>query len=92
LKTIGITISALSLLLTAVAFAQSSGGDYLLVSSTIDGGGGVSSGGDFVLTGTIGQFDADPNVASGGNFKLAGGFWSNAEINEMIFKDGFEVQ
>jgi hypothetical protein len=30
-----------------------SGGDYALTWSTIDGGGGMSSGGPYVLTGTI---------------------------------------
>ena len=92
MKVIGIMFFALSVLLTAAAFAQSSGGVYTLVSSTIDGGGGRSSGGNFVLTGTIGQFDANPNVAAGGIYQLAGGFWARAEINELLFRDGFEVK
>ncbi len=41
---------------------------------TIDGGGGTSSGGNFTLSGTIGQPDAGPTM-SGGNFTLTGGFW-----------------
>ncbi len=40
---------------------------------TVDGGGGTSSGGDFVLRGTIGQPDAGD--LSGGDFTLRGGFW-----------------
>jgi len=40
---------------------------------TIDGGGGTSSGGSFVLSGTIGQPDA--GVLSGGAFTVYGGFW-----------------
>ena len=43
--------------------------------STIDGGGGVSSGGDYTLSGTIGQPDA--GTMSGGAYLLAGGFWSD---------------
>ncbi len=39
---------------------------------TVDGGGGTSSGGDFVLRGTIGQPDA--GEMSGGDFVLRGGF------------------
>jgi hypothetical protein len=35
------------------------GGPYELTWYTIDGGGGVSRGGQYVLTGTIGQPDAD---------------------------------
>jgi hypothetical protein len=42
--------------------------------STIDGGGGMMSGGAFALTGTIGQPDA--GAMSGGTFSLTGGFWS----------------
>ena len=42
---------------------------------TIDGGGGVSSGGAFTLSGTIGQWDAGPTML-GGNFALTGGFWA----------------
>ena len=40
---------------------------------SIDGGGGLSTGGVFSVTGTIGQPDA--GVMSGGNFTLQGGFW-----------------
>lgn len=48
--------------------------DYDLTWHTIDGGGGTSSGGDFVLSGTIGQPDA--GTMTGGDYVLAGGFWS----------------
>lgn len=41
---------------------------------TIDGGGGTSSGGVFVVNGTVGQPDA--GVMSGGSFQLSGGFWT----------------
>lgn len=43
---------------------------------TIDGGGGMSTGGSFVLSGTIGQHDAAPGAMTGGTFELAGGFWA----------------
>ncbi len=72
------------------AFAQSQGGDFEITKSTIDSGGGTSSGGDFSLTGTIGQHDANPQISSGGQFSLAGGFWANAEIKDTLFEDGFE--
>jgi hypothetical protein len=42
--------------------------------STIDAGGGRSTGGVYVITGTIGQPDAA--LSSGGSYALAGGFWS----------------
>ncbi len=41
---------------------------------TVDCGGGVSSGGSFELTGTIGQHDAG-GFSAGGGYELAGGFW-----------------
>lgn len=40
---------------------------------TIDGGGGASSGGNYTLSGTIGQPDA--GTLSGGTLSLQGGFW-----------------
>jgi hypothetical protein len=51
--------------------------DYNLSWYTFDGGGpgapGFSTGGDFELSGTIGQ--ADAGALSGGDFELTGGFW-----------------
>ena len=77
-------------LAAASVLAQSSGGDIAIVKHTIDNGGGQSSGGAFSLTGTIGQPDANQQAAMGGEYSLAGGFWGNAIINEVIFKDSFE--
>jgi hypothetical protein len=42
--------------------------------STIDGGGGTSTGGVYSVSGSIGQPDA--GAMSGGIFSLTGGFWS----------------
>lgn len=75
------------------ARTQSSGGDFEITRSTIDGGGGSSTGGDFLLSGTIAQPDASIQTASGGTYKLTGGFWANGEIidsNNFLFADGFE--
>jgi hypothetical protein len=48
--------------------------EYDLSWYTIDGGGVVrSTGGDFELSGTIGQPDA--GIMAGGEFELTGGFW-----------------
>jgi len=46
---------------------------YTIDWSTIDGGGGTSTNGQYSLTGTIGQPDA--GTMSGGGFTLHGGFW-----------------
>ncbi len=59
-------------MLFSTALGQS-GGDYELSWSTIDGGGGTSTGGNYVLTGTIGQ--PDPAYSAGGDYDLLGGFW-----------------
>ncbi len=79
---------------SSLALAQSSGGAFEITHSTIDNGGGRSSGGQFTLTGTIGQADASLQSANGGQFQLTGGFWANDVItpppDELIFSDGFE--
>lgn len=54
------------------AFAQ-----HAMTWSTVDGGGGTSSGGGFTMSGTIGQPDASGPLAGGG-FTLTGGFWPGA--------------
>lgn len=53
------------------------GADFGIAWHTIDGGGGTSAGGDFVMSGTIGQPDAG-SVMAGGDFGLSGGFWSGS--------------
>jgi hypothetical protein len=55
------------------AFCFAAWGQHSIDWSTIDGGGGTSTGGVFTISGTIGQPDA--GKMSGGNFTLAGGFW-----------------
>lgn len=57
---------------TQQAWGQT-GGPYDLSWCTIDGGGGTSSGGAYVLNGTIGQHDA--GLLSGDDYVLQGGFW-----------------
>jgi hypothetical protein len=56
---------------------------------SVDGGGGVSSGGDFALTGSVGQPDA--GTATGCALALAGGVWSGGTAcGTSLFCDGFE--
>ncbi len=55
--------------------AQSGGGSDLTW-STLDGGGATSGGGDYEVSGTVGQPDASAaDAMSGGNYVLTGGFW-----------------
>jgi hypothetical protein len=85
-------LALVSLLAATSLNAELPAGDvYVITKSTIDNGGGFASGGNFALTGTIGQPDASTSPASGGNFSVSGGFWSAvAELAELISKDGFE--
>src|SRR5262245_21181354 len=59
----------------SVMAQQLNAGGYDLSWNTIDGGGGMSTGGTFEVSGTIGQPDAG-SVLSGGSFAVSGGFWS----------------
>ncbi|MHC4462439.1 MAG: hypothetical protein ACYS6W_01495 [Planctomycetota bacterium] len=52
--------------------------EYAIDWYTIDGGGGVSSGGQYVLAGTIGQPDAA--YSAGGSYELLGGFWPGGPL------------
>ena len=63
------------LIITSQATAQS-GGTYDLSWSTIDAGGGSSSGDNYTLAGTLGQPDAVEQVANS-PYTLAGGFWNS---------------
>jgi hypothetical protein len=52
--------------------------DFTLDWFTLDAGGEMwTTGGDFELSGTIGQSDAGVSM-TGGGFELAGGFWPGA--------------
>ena len=56
-----------------IPLSAQSGGDYDLSWSTIDGGGGTSSGGNYVLSGTVGQPDTGQTASC--EYHLSGGFW-----------------
>ncbi len=63
---------ALTLILFIIPALSFAAGPYWIDWYTIDGGGGTSSGGQYVLTGTIGQPVVD--LCSGGEYELLGGF------------------
>lgn len=62
----------ISAALSAAAAAMAGG--YEITRFTIDGGGGELAGGAYILTGTVGQWDAAA-PAAGGAYELKGGFW-----------------
>ena len=62
-------------LLAAILCRHAAAQSYSIDWSTIGGGGGVSTGGVYQVTGTIGQPDAGAPM-TGGNYSVSGGFWS----------------
>jgi hypothetical protein len=70
-------IGSVCVLIVIPVIAQNGGG-YDLSWSTIDGGGGTSTDGNYALSGTAGQHDAGSPSApmTGGNYELVGGFWA----------------
>src|SRR5262245_59726983 len=89
-------LGALTLATLATVARSQSGDPFDLSRSAIHGGGGTSSGStggagaettgnsqanhQFTLTGTIGQPDAGTAKLKGGQFSLAGGFWSYLNV------------
>ena len=78
--------AAWTILLAAVAGTVLAADEFEMTRSTIDGGGAMeSSGGDFSVSGTIGQPDA--GVMRGGDeltgeFELTGGFWFQTPLGD----------
>ncbi len=77
--------SRLILILATLVFTSVACGDYQIVWSTIDGGGGTSSGEQYVLNGTIGQPDAGYSATN--NYELLGGFWPGGPLCFIEFDD-----
>jgi len=73
----------LLIILSVLVAAVPALGEYNISWHTIDGGGGVSSGGQYIVTGTIGQ--ADAGVMSGGDYELLGGFWPGEPLCTVNF-------
>lgn len=72
---------ALSLMLIVTGLAVAD--DFDLDWWTVDGGGDMwTVGGDYELSGTIGQPDA--GVLTGGDYELTGGFWFSAPAGPAI--------
>lgn len=70
-RRLAVATVTLALLLFATTFARAQ--SYTLDAFTVDGGGGTSSGGDYEVSGTIGETDASASM-SGGEYAVDGGF------------------
>jgi len=80
-----IFLAGLVLMLTSsMPIEAQSGGSNDLSWRTIDGGGGTSSGGAYILRGTIGQPDAA--YSAGGPYELLGGFWPGGPLCFVDFE------
>jgi len=77
-----LTLCILAVLSSAPSRAD---GPYEITWYTIDGGGGTSTGGQYSLTGTIGQPDADWSRAGG--YEVLGGFWPGGPLCFVAFDD-----
>jgi hypothetical protein len=76
---IRVTVILTFLLSVSIATA-----DYSINWHTIDGGGGVSAGGQYVLEGTLGQPDAA--YSAGGQYEVLGGFWPGGPESLVNFR------
>jgi hypothetical protein len=75
----------LIILIAASVLPTDAFADYQIIWSTIDGGGGTSSGGQYMVSGTIGQHDAA--YSAGSSYELLGGFWPGAPLCFVEFDD-----
>ena len=73
-RSIAASLLLVLLLILAIPAARAALEAFNLDWWTVDSGGGTSTGSDYSLSGTTGQPDA--GGMSGGNYTLAGGFWS----------------
>lgn len=80
---------AMLLLLTLSSGSALAQGGITLERMTLDGGGGDVSGGNFLVTGTVGQ--ADSGELEGGNFVLVGGFHMPQDLATTGEPDGFSL-
>jgi hypothetical protein len=68
------SILALIVALLAAFLVLAASNNFSIPWWTVDDGGGNSQGGDYAISGTIGQPDVSP-LMSGGDYTVVGGFW-----------------
>lgn len=69
-------VALLALALVVTAGGLLAQGGFEISWWTVDGGGGVSTGDNYSVAGTIGQPDA--GRMTGGDFEIVGGFWGSS--------------
>lgn len=87
--------SATPLALVLALAASPASAEFEITQWTIAGGGVIeASGGEWTLSGTIGQWEAtEARALSGGPWRLTGGFWGSTleELGDDIFRDRFQT-
>lgn len=63
--------------LTVASIALAQGGNFALPWHRIAGGGSSVDGGQYALSGTIGQTEAG-DLMEGSSFRLSGGYWGSS--------------
>jgi hypothetical protein len=71
------TLFIVVMVLASVGIAFASANGFTIPWWSVDGGGGTSQGGEYAVSGSIGQPDAGP-LMRGGAYTLVGGFWGGA--------------
>jgi hypothetical protein len=93
-----LAIGALLIAAAGSLSAASCGDDYCIDRYTIGSGGELhseSASKQWILSGTIGQWEATHAWASaGGGWQLTGGFWSLSleALADFLFRDSFEEE
>lgn len=77
------TIIFIAVTAFASCFASRAEAQFDIVWFTTDSFGGYASGGEFELVGTIGQFEAGPQM-SNGEFDLVGGFLAGPQTEANL--------
>ena len=76
-----ITVTVILVLFLSVSTANA---DYQIRRYTIDNGGGTSTGGQYIVIGTIAQHDAA--YSSSNDYELLGGFWQAGPLCTVDFE------
>ncbi len=61
---------------------------YTIDNYVMSSGGGASSGGTYMVQGSIAQVSTA--TSSGGVYQLQSGYWHEVSLDEEIFKNSFE--
>ena len=75
-KRMAFIVVAVLLAALLIPWAVRAAGGFMVSSWVVAGGGGAALGGDYHLTGTIGQPEA--GVMRGGEYTLSSGFWKDS--------------